>query len=233
MKYEDRRRLQNQIVASEVDENESDEAPEQSDPKNPEIIISKRFESQESSLRSNVNMHPIHIKSKIPNPKLIRPQTVPVKTKIDASVSYNCVSTHSQLDSDERETENGSEYDLRRAAFDASRCKSALPPKLISMRRDTLFQQRPRTAHRFKIDLNREPSIDSKFAAIDNLNLKTHIQVEKIVDAINGCLKVSPDANKEKEKADIYKTFWSLKSTGQYHGSLLAKPRVIAPEIRE
>ena len=44
----------------------------------PHKIISKLFETQETNLKTNSKMHPVDVKSKLPNPKiinLIRPQT--------------------------------------------------------------------------------------------------------------------------------------------------------------
>ncbi len=68
----------------------------------------------------------------------------------------------------------------------------------------------------------------------DNLNLKTYTEVDKVIKVINrGYTSTPPDLIREKQKDEIYKKFWHLKSIGQYHGSLLAKPKVMAPEIRE
>ena len=68
-----------------------------------------------------------------------------------------------------------------------------------------------------------------------NLNLKTFKEVDKMSELINSGYALMPPADlvREKQKDEIYKKFWHLKSTGQYHGSLLAKPKVMAPEIRE
>ena len=98
--------------------------------------------------------------------------------------------------------------------------------------------QRPRTtANHLRIATNHPPinSVDAKLGiSTDNLNLKTFQEVDRITEVINsGIVNMSTDPCKEKERADIYKKFWHLKSTGQYHGSLLAKPRLVAPEIRE
>ena len=105
-----------------------------------------------------------------------------------------------------------------------------------------ILKQRPKTtANPLRVDLLKKASIiDLKLGINDNdLNLRTFREVDKIVDVINGQFNTvadtSPDWEKdrEKDKADIYKKFWHLKSTGHYHGSLLAKPRILAPEIRE
>lgn len=119
-----------------------------------------------------------------------------------------------------------------------ARSKSAVAPKFMPV--PPQLPPRPITSmNHIKIDLiqkeNTLVQLNKTFGlATDNLNLKTFKEVDKIVDVINsGCRSLTPNAVKEKEKAEIYKKFWHLKSTGQYHGSLLAKPKVMAPEIRE
>ena len=49
---------------------------------NTQTIVSKVFETQETDLKSK-DMYPMRVNSKIPNPKIIRPQTVPSKLVTD------------------------------------------------------------------------------------------------------------------------------------------------------
>ena len=60
----------------------------------------------------------------------------------------------------------------------------------------------------------------------------THREVDAIVDKIS-ILFDDSQAVKKKEDEKLYKKLWLLKSTGLYHGSLLAKQKPYAPEIRE
>ena len=78
-------------------------------------------------------------------------------------------------------------------------------------------------------------AIDAQLASTaHSLNLKTFKEEEELAAVIKR-LRVGSgtDSSRERERDEIYKKFWHLKSIGQYHGSLLAKPRIHAPEIRE
>ena len=74
----------------------------------------------------------------------------------------------------------------------------------------------------------------NKLSSMDNnnLNLKTHREMDMELDKVSGGFR-NEALDKEAKRADVYKKMWTLKSKGVYHGNLFAKPKVIAPEIRE
>jgi len=123
------------------------------------------------------------------------------------------------------------------------RAKSAVVvPRLIPSHQQQQAPQRPRTVINqlrtddLNLQTNEATQTEAKKLSLtaDNLNLKTFKEVDKIAEVINsGYTSIPPDLVREKQKDEIYRKFWHLKSTGQYHGSLLAKPKVMAPEIRE
>ena len=179
-------------------------------------------------------MYPMRIQSKIPNPKIVRPQTVPSKLKTEnfvpnyinnAATNLLPVSLVNQNDDDDM-------------AFDAkpppavARCKSALPVRPQNA-------QRPRTGRSLKTSFNSssfiEPLDFNNILSTNELNLKTYKEIDKIAEVISG-YQIEPERvtkEKLKEKDEIYKKFWLLKSTGKYHGSLLGVSKTNAPEIRE
>ena len=123
---------------------------------------------------------------------------------------------------------------IQQPAITIIRSKSAVPPLKLTSHVSSV--QRPRTV----LNTHREINITSHqklplATVTDNLNLKTFKDVDRISDVItSGYRSLVPlDKARERQKDEIYKKFWHLKSTGQYHGSLLAKPKVMAPEIRE
>lgn len=96
-----------------------------------------------------------------------------------------------------------------------------------------IFFNRPKTnisKQKGKPIYTPDPYETSKLASSDQLNLMTFRQVERIISTLNGVF--APQKSKENEN-EFYKKIWTLKSTGKYHGSLLAKPKTDAPEIRE
>ncbi len=64
---------------TQVDDYDSDEDPIFRKPKTTHTFISKKFETQETELKTNTGMYPVNVKSRIPNPFSIRPQTCPTK----------------------------------------------------------------------------------------------------------------------------------------------------------
>lgn len=188
-------------------------------------------------------MYPMHVKTKIPNPKIIRPQTVPSKLITDNFVPnyINNTATNS-LPPPNVATSNDDDdlggFDTAPTASTTNkkvaRSKSAVPgarlvPKNV---------QRPKTGKQttFQSTSFVEPlEFNILSPANDHLNLKTYKEIDKIVDIISSGLSEPEKVVKEKlqEKDDVFKKFWLLRSTGQYHGSLLAKPKITAPEIRE
>jgi hypothetical protein len=203
---------------------------------NTQTIVSKVFETQETDLKSK-DMYPMRVNSKIPNPKIIRPQTVPSKLITDNFVPnyINNTTTNSlpvtninPVDDDDNAFETNKPLNQR------SKSAAASKPPL----NNTNSSQRPRTGKSLKTNntsslLVTEPLVFD--VTKDHLHLKTYKEIDKIADVISGHLVESDKSIKEKfqEKDDVYKKFWLLKSTGNYHGSLLAKPKITAPEIRE
>ena len=183
-------------------------------------------------------MYPMRISTKIPNPKIVRPQTVPSKLKTENFVPNYINNTatntmpvpqNANLNDDD-DTTNG--FDAKPPAA-VTRSKSALPV------RPQHATQRPRTGRSLKTSFNSgsfvEPLEFNNILSATELNLKTYKEIDKIADMISG-YQIEPEkVTKEKyqEKDEIYKKFWLLKSTGKYHGSLLGVSRTNAPEIRE
>lgn len=188
-------------------------------------FVSKKFESQELETKTNTAMYPVNVKCNIPKPKLIRPQTSPSK-RVD-QLPATCVGTFYANPSDE------ARHNQQKNANCKQRAKSAMAPQPATSSPPKL-PQRPRTAAQsIKLDISMS-AIDSQLSATTNsLNLKTFQMVDQMASVMNSFTTPSTDQSKEREKSEIYKKFWHLKSTGQYHGSLLAKPKIHAPEIRE
>lgn len=188
-------------------------------------FISKKFESQELETKTNTAMYPVNVKCNIPKPKLIRPQTSPSK-RVD-QLPATCVGTFLANPSDE------ARQNIHKNASGIVRAKSAMAPQPATSTPPKL-PQRPRTAAQsIKLDINMS-AIDSQLSATTNsLNLKTFQAVDQMASVMNSYTAPPTDHGKEREKSEIYKKFWHLKSIGQYHGSLLAKPKIHAPEIRE
>ena len=191
---------------------------------NPQTLVTKIFESQETDLKSNTNMFPVNVKSKIPNPKIInmvRPLTVfglNEKDKFSGN-SLNMISYNISGDNVHRKTSN-------------EHIKSTVPVKAVELKDNLLNRPKSSTIRRTYADVNLETIETSKLSNINNLNLMTYKEIDKVMDTING-IHSTPDIEEEKRKAEVYKKLWILKSKGHYHGSLLAKPKAVAPEIRE
>ena len=208
--------------------------PENQQPKSKPIVtktaVTKVFETQSLPLKTNNSMHPLTVNSKLPNPKIVTP--VRPKSSFD------------------RKTENQNEY---RSFFTESESQ----PIGLNSQNEMMKVQRPLTATDNRdrgpcplmtSQLQRRPPLPkrtptksnqvfekfetNKLLGNDNLNLMTHREVDAIVDKIS-ILFDDSQAVKKKEDEKLYKKLWLLKSTGLYHGSLLAKQKPYAPEIRE
>jgi len=141
------------------------------------------------------------------------------------------------------ETKEPQQQKLVQLSSGIVRAKSAIVvPRLVPSQQQQQAPQRPRTiinqlrTDELNLQTKETTQIETKKLSLtaDNLNLKTFKEVDKIIEVINsGYTSIPPDLVREKQKDEIYRKFWHLKSTGQYHGSLLAKPKVMAPEIRE
>ncbi|RNA18151.1 CMT1A duplicated region transcript 1 [Brachionus plicatilis] len=162
-------------------------------------IVSKVFETREQN-SATLQMHPINVKSKIPNPRIVSPVKIEYKKQPAKKESVN----------------------RSKSAFVQENQKEFVP---IFYRPKSNLLNRPPKPLGGIIEVN-------KFIAGDQLNLMTNKQVDKIMDTFHAS-KLIPKKSKEAIREDFYKQLWTLKSKGIYHGSLLAKPKSIAPEIRE
>jgi hypothetical protein len=182
-----------------------------------QTLVSKVFESSEAALQTNTNMHPVNVKSKLPNPKIIRPQTVPENSE------------------EPRWRFKSSSFKIARSktANQQSAEQSQQVPLLMGPKLNTTTNKLVVRSSRKTANENGEKKENNRLSSHDNLNLMTYKDVDRIVDTINSYYLHSPQKSQELQQADFYKKIWMLKSTGQYHGSLLVKPSSRAPEIRE
>jgi hypothetical protein len=72
----------------------------------------------------------------------------------------------------------------------------------------------------------------NKILSNDELKLMTYKEIDCIMSKMNSTVD-DTKVKEQKENEKLIKKLWLLKSTGVYHGSLLAKPKMLAPEIRE
>ena len=178
-----------------------------------QIFVTKVFESQDLSLHTSAHMYPMNVKSKLPNPTIVRPQTG-VDSRNDSA---------------------------RKGTFRSKTAQAPGPainpvPFLLGPKQQNLASnlQRSRSMRKMNDSGEQSPHVETKsrLASHDNLNLMTYKDVDRIVETINSYY-ISPQKSQDLQQADLYKKIWMLKSTGQYHGSLLMKQSARAPEIRE
>ena len=190
--------------------------------------VTKLFETQNLSLKTNTNMHPLNVSSKLPNPKIVsavRPKSS-FERKMENQSEFRNVFAESESQSAFIHQPNGNET----VKVQRTQIENRQPcPLMISQ-----FQKRPPLPKR---TTNKSNELIEKFETNqlighENLNLMTHKEVDAIVNKISVLFDDS-EANKKKEDEKLYKKLWLLKSTGLYHGSLLAKQKSYAPEIRE
>lgn len=180
-------------------------------------VVSKVFETQEKDLKTNSKMYPVNVKSKLPNPKIVNPVLMKQQQRHENQFM-------DQENKFIRMNRSKSAFVIKQQQ---SQTNESLTPIFFKPKSDYPVRSKPKTEYVV------EACETSKLAASsDKLNLMTFKQVDQIIDTINGYFK-TPDKEKETEQADFYKKIWMLKSKGKYHGSLLAKPKTIAPEIRE
>jgi hypothetical protein len=209
----------------------------------PHKIVSKVFETEERNLKTSLNMHPVDIKSKLPNPKivnLIRPQTsfhdhkyMLMKNAKNSELGLGGVFRANNLPgpNDPRLYRSKSAFlttnDVNRSVLNASYLTTNRSKTPVTSRASNKRNELAQSAAEL---------LDSKLASHDNLNLMTFKEIDSIIEKISGYFGDgdSKAANNPKDpKQDVYKKMWVLKSTGQYHGSLLLRPKAVAPEIRE
>ena len=192
----------------------------------PSKLVSKMFETKEKNLKTNLNMHPIDVKSRLPNPKkvnLIRPQTVQaIKSKMQTNSNNNSLSIDAPT--------------ILRSKSAFLMDSNRNPSQMTIDRSKTPITSRTNRKH--DTSQNAAELLDNKLSSHENLNLMTFKEIDLIVDKINGYFGENNDNSDEKNKnlkqaKEIYKKMWLLKSNGLFHGSLLSRPRAIAPEIRE
>lgn len=168
--------------------------------------VAKVFKIKETDLISNNLMYPRNVKSKLPNPKIVSQ----IRTASGRSVN--------------RETSASTTRTMSTVCQEAS---------VVNQLQPILFKPKPALPKQPKRNANLiRPSHIDKLTTPNSLNLMTFQEVEKVVNTLNGHVAHS-EQNMEAFRTDVCKKIWLLKSKGQYHGSLLAKPKIIAPEIRE
>jgi hypothetical protein len=182
--------------------------------------VTKLFETHEQNLKTNTAMYPPNVNSKLPNPKVV-----------------SVIRPKSSFDSRNDFSQNISEF---KTLFSDSESQIVQNPIVERQRSVTAMEkqrpplQRPLVAKRIGVKPTQviEHFETNKLIADDNLKLMTHKEVDDIVNRINELFDVNQD-KKQKDEEKTYKKLWLLRSNGVYHGSLLAKQKAFAPEIRE
>lgn len=186
-------------------------------------IISKVIELRETSKpKTNSCMHPVHVKSKLDlNPRII------VKMATNDELC-----DESKLSKKRTKSAFVSKPNLTQS-LKQMRTPTAVDRELVPILFNRPKSNLPMSKHKVKLILD-APGMEQedKLLPSDNLNLRTFKQVDKLVDQINGYLLES-EKSKQLENSQFCRKIWLLKSKGQYHGSLLARPKSVAPEIRE
>jgi hypothetical protein len=168
--------------------------------------VAKVFKIKETDLISNNLMYPRNVKSKLPNPKIVSQ----IRTASGRSVN--------------RETSASTTRTMLTARQDAPVVHNLQP--ILFKPKQVPPKQPKRNASLIR------PNYMDKLTTPNSLNLMTFQEVENVVNTLNSHVTNS-EKNVEAFRTDVCKKIWLLKSKGQYHGSLLAKPKIMAPEIRE
>jgi hypothetical protein len=190
--------------------------------------VTKLFETQNLPLMTNNSMHPLTVQSKLPNPKIVKP--VRPKSSFDRKTENKNDYRSFFTESESQSIHNTNEMIKVQRPETATENREKRPCPLMTSQ----FQKRPPLPKRTLTKSNQifEKFETNKILGHDNLNLMTHKDVDAIVDKISILIDDSQSV-KKKEDEKLYKKLWLLKSTGLYHGSLLAKQKPYAPEIRE
>ncbi len=210
----------NTVQFNDTDEWDEDEEDEKRDSDTrgmivlkPEMWVSKYFEAREHDHETNSKMHPTNVKSKLPNQKIIssiRPVTANPSGRFYQQLARSkssMLSKPSQL----------------------ATPQAPLVPILFNRPKTPVVRARPKTA----VDNMRQS--ENKLMTGSQLNLMTYSEVDDLVNSIvqSKSFNTEYERAKEERNKEMYKRLWLLKSKGEYHGSLLAQTRSVAPEIRE
>ncbi len=173
-------------------------------------FVSKIFETNEKDLRTN-GMYPSHVNSKLPNPIVVT--TSRPTSAIDTDSPSMASTSKTQLKSNT----NGGLHSKSQASM-VDRPKTPC--------------ERPKSAKKTVQTCVSEIYETNKLTAHDDLKLMTYSEIDDIVKQVDIVFDSTQRENFRIQQAN-YKKLWQLKSIGQYHGSLLARPKPFAPEIRE
>jgi hypothetical protein len=190
-----------------------------------EVLVSKIFEFKEKDLETNTKMYPTNVKSKLPNPKIMSSIRLKTASSINTMSMFNTRAKSAKIKTLKEDQEKNNQPKL----------SQNLVPILFS-RPKTAIESRhnPHRINDFSRDLNNYNN-NNKLISSAELNLMTSREVDELINSINQTKSYLTDYEKEQEtrNKELYKKLWLLKSKGEYHGSLLAQTRSIAPEIRE
>ena len=205
--------LRNSVKFTDADKAEAEQEENERPPieTKTEYMVSKIFESHEKDLESNLKMYPTNVKSKLPNPKIIN--SIRPATSHTFSRSYQASRAKTAV-----------------LVKQASRPSSTLVPILFNRQKAMTAKVRPKTCVE-----NSKILESNKLMSGSQLNLMTFREVDNLVNSIAQSKSYYNEHEKiqESKNMGIYRKLWLLKSKGEYHGSLLAQTRSIAPEIRE
>jgi hypothetical protein len=190
----------------------------------PEMWVSKIFEAKEHDHETNSKMYPTNVKSKLPNQKIIS-SIRPATASPTGRLSQLTRSKSAKLTSAEA---------AAAIAAGATSPPPPLVPILFNRPKTPVVRQRPKTA----MDSVRGVDADhgsNKVMSGSQLNLMTYSEVDILVNSIVQSKAYHSDHERARDERnkELYKKLWLLKSKGEYHGSLLAQTRSVAPEIRE
>ena len=184
--------------------------------------VTKIFETQNLNHKTDNSMYPPNVNSKLPKPKIVST----VRPMSSFEMRNENVNDFRTIFSD---SENQQNFKIEKPRPQSSLAESKPTPLMVSQ-----LQKRPPIPKRTQPKATEliENFETNKIIGHDNLKLMTYKEVDAIANKIN-VLFNDCQAEKKKEEEKIFKKLWLLKSTGVYHGSLLAKQKAYAPEIRE
>lgn len=211
---------------------------------NVKSAVTKVFESHEVDLKTDNAMYPPRVQSKIPHPKIItakRPVSAyDLTSKLTKKEAFVDESKNSFISKDKKPPlpyQQTSQFQAQSSQV-AIRAKTATerlpPPPLLQLQQHQQQHQQQHKQKHVKIKSNQvvENFETNKIISNDDLKLMTYKEVDEIMHRINVIFDIDKN-DKRKENERVNKKLWLLKSTGVYHGSLLAKQKTYAPEIRE
>jgi hypothetical protein len=178
--------------------------PQKQHPRPMSSFVSKVFETNEKDLRTN-GMYPAHVNSKVPNPvKVVVSRPVSAAADMQTTICQSPFKGH-ELNS----RSQGNMADRPKPSSDRPKSPTKKPATAVT----EIYETNKLTAH-------------------DDLKLMTHLEIDSIVKRVDVMYDATQQEKFRIQQAN-YKRLWQLKSIGLYHGSLLARPKPLAPEIRE